>query len=395
MVEVLSILGIVTKEVGQGIMKKSLKKLVGRKDIEDALQRLDNLTREEVRMARAEALKISCEIDDRTKDVSEKVEGVDEKVWGVSGKAERINVMVQGTSDKVQDVKDKINLVIAGEKETKVESQRAAIEVSDLHRRRVRQDLRKWISPPDPSINYSTACDTHYGNTATWCTQGNTFADWKASGSLLWVHGKPGSGKSILSSAIIRDIKDSSGSIAYFYFDFTDTRKQDSRALLSSLLVQLSDQSDRFCDILHGLYSKCQGGSERPNEASLLRCLKDMLNIAGPGPVYFVMDGLDECPNSSGLPSPREKVLELVEEFIKLRLPRLRLCVTSRSEFDICTVLEPLKSHQLSLDDENGQKKDITYYITSVVRSDRWMKKWKDEEKDLVIEKLVEKAGGM
>ncbi|KAH9025144.1 hypothetical protein EDB84DRAFT_1440482 [Lactarius hengduanensis] len=114
MVEVLSILGIVTKEIGQGVMKKCLKKLVGRKDVEDALQRLDNLTQEEVRMARAEALKISCEIDDRMRDVSEKVKGVDEKVWGVGTKAEGIDVKVQGVSDKVQDVNDKIKLVIEG-----------------------------------------------------------------------------------------------------------------------------------------------------------------------------------------------------------------------------------------------------------------------------------------
>ncbi|KAF8261696.1 hypothetical protein EI94DRAFT_1789338 [Lactarius quietus] len=42
MVEVLSILEIVTKEIEQGRFKKYLKKLIGRKDVEDALQRLHN-----------------------------------------------------------------------------------------------------------------------------------------------------------------------------------------------------------------------------------------------------------------------------------------------------------------------------------------------------------------
>ncbi|KAI9435893.1 hypothetical protein BJY52DRAFT_1218030 [Lactarius psammicola] len=65
MVEVLSILGIVTKEVGQGRMKKYLKKLIGRKDVEDALQRLDQLTQEEARMAAAEVLTITRGIDDK------------------------------------------------------------------------------------------------------------------------------------------------------------------------------------------------------------------------------------------------------------------------------------------------------------------------------------------
>jgi hypothetical protein len=54
----------------------------------------------------------------------------------------------------------------------------------------LRQDLRNWLSPPDPSVNYNIACRAHHEGTALWFTKGNTFTDWKASGSLLWVHGK-------------------------------------------------------------------------------------------------------------------------------------------------------------------------------------------------------------
>ena len=198
------------------------------------------------------------------------------------------------------------------------------------------------------------------------------------------------------SSVIIRDtIKAGSGSVAYFYFDFTDTRKQDSRALLSSLLVQLSNKSDQFCDVLRGLYSEHQGGSQQPNNASLLRCLKAMLTIAGPGPVYLIMDALDECPNNSGVPSPREKVLELVKELVELHDPNLRLGVTSRPQFDIRITLGPFATQQISLHDESGQKQDIIDYITSVVRSDKKTKKWRDDDKNMVIEKLTEKADGM
>ncbi|KAH9055823.1 hypothetical protein EDB83DRAFT_2225148, partial [Lactarius deliciosus] len=257
----------------------------------------------------------------------------------------------------------------------------------------------QWISAPDPSVNYNVACDAHHEGTAAWCSQGDTFADWKASGSLLWIHGKPGSGKSVLSSVIIWEIKTMSnaglGYVAYFYFDFKDTAKQDTHALLSSLLVQLSDRSDDFCDVLLELYSAHKDGSEQPSNASLAQCLKNMFAIAGQAPIYLVIDALDECPDDIGVPSSREKVLDLVEEFVELRHPNLRICVTSRPEFDICTMLEPLATQQLSLQDESGQKQDIIYYITSVVRSDKRMKRWKDEERDMVIEKLTEKADGM
>jgi hypothetical protein len=198
---------------------------------------------------------------------------------------------------------------------------------------------------------------------------------------------------------IIRDLKSishgSSAFLAYFYFDFKDTAKQDSRALLSSLLVQLSDQSDIFCDILFSLYSAHKQGSEQPTDDSLAECLKNMLTAMGQVPIYLVMDALDECPNDSGIPSLREKVLVLVKELVGLRRPNLRLCVTSRTEFDICTALKPLATQQVSLHDESGQQQDIIDYVTSVVRSDERMKRWRDNDKTMVIGELTAKADGM
>ncbi|KAH9055857.1 hypothetical protein EDB83DRAFT_2614803 [Lactarius deliciosus] len=413
MVEVLSIVGIVTKEVRQGRTVRYLKELIGRKDVEDALLRLDKLTQEEALMAAAEALMITRNVDDKVKAVGERLEGVDKrvqsvdmKVDGIDDKVQSVDSKVQGVDSKVQDVDRnvqgvdrKVGSVIQGMMENGVTIQQVVNQVSDLSRNKLRKDLRKWVAPPDPSVNHNTASGAHHEGTAEWCTKGNTLANWKASGSLLWIHGKPGSGKSILSSAIIRDIKHMSNAgsafLAYFYFDFKDKAKQDTRALLSSLLVQLSDQSDIFCDALYSLYSAHKQGSEQPTDESLSQCLKHMLTTAGPVPIYLVLDALDECPYGSGLPSPRETLLDLVDELVKLRLPTLRLCVTSRPEYDIRTALKPLATQQVSLHDDSGQTRDIKKYITDVVRSDRRTKKWRDEEKDMVIEKLAEKADGM
>ena len=183
--------------------------------------------------------------------------------------------------------------------------------------------------------------------------------------------------------------------LAYFYFDFKDTAKQDYRALLSSLLIQLSDQSDTFCDALFSLHSVHKRGSEQPPDEELARCLKNMLMGMGRVPIYLIIDALDECPNDSGIPSSREKVLELVKELVELRQSNLRLFITSRPEFDIRNTLQPIATQQLSHHDESGQKQDIVDYVTSVVRSDKKMMKWRDDEKNMVIEKLTEKADGM
>ncbi len=128
-----------------------------------------------------------------------------------------------------------------------------------------------------------------------------------------------------------------------------------------------------------------------------MQCLKDMLTIPNQLPLYIVLDALDECPNLYGIPSPREQVLSLVRELIDLHLPHLRICVTSRPEYDIRAILGPLAHHTLSLHDESGQKKDIVDYVNSVVYSDSetMMKRWRAGDKKKVVEALSEKADGM
>ena len=120
-----------------------------------------------------------------------------------------------------------------------------------------------------------------------------------------------------------------------------------------------------------------------------------MLKASGHAPIYLIIDALDECPNTTQLPPPREKVLELIEKLVKLNLPNLRLCITSRPEVDIRVSLEPLTTMCISLHEQTGQKKDIEDYVKSVVYSDRNMRRWRDEDKTLVVQTLTEKADGM
>jgi hypothetical protein len=120
-----------------------------------------------------------------------------------------------------------------------------------------------------------------------------------------------------------------------------------------------------------------------------------MLTLHGSMPTYIILDALDECPVTSSIPSPREEVLELVENLVGLHLPNLHICVTSRPEPDIQIVLGRLTERPVSLHDESGQKEDIANYVTSSVHADRRMGRWRDEDKDLVIKTLSEKAEGM
>jgi hypothetical protein len=184
-------------------------------------------------------------------------------------------------------------------------------------------------------------------------------------------------------------------SMAYFVFDFRDSQKQSRFDMTTSLLTQLSAQSDRYCDIISCLYSAHNRGAQMPTDGVLTQCLKEMLSLPSNSPVYIIMDAIDECPNIPGVPSPREEILELVKELVEARLPNLRLCVTSRPEAGIQAVLEPLPSTRVSLHDEAGQKQDIIEYIKAVVSSDPKIRRWREEDKCLVINTLSEKANGM
>ena len=206
---------------------------------------------------------------------------------------------------------------------------------------------------------------------------------------------------SSVSSTIIQNIEaiceTGQASMGYFYFDFRDANKQHWRDLVPSLLIQLSSRSNPRCDILSRLYSIHDSGARQPSDDLLIRCLEEMLTLSDEGPTYLIIDVIDECPNISGIPSPRERALQFVKELVDLSLPELHVCVTSRPEIDIRNILEPLTSCRVSLHDQSGQKEDIENYVRSVVYSDSEpiMRRWRKEDRDLVIETLTERADGM
>ena len=301
----------------------------------------------------------------------------------------------------------------------------------------LRENIHKWLSPPDPSTNHNIACSTHHKKTATWFFQGSIFREWKSTGSLLWIHGKRTPGPTshlipsddilnrswlwqeyslvsgcfgfiyhrrlifLFSSTIIQEVEDlcdaGEASMAYFYFDFRNANKQTLHDLVPSLLTQLSARSSLRCDILSELYSAHDIGKKEPSDIVLTKCLIDMLTLPDQPPIYIIMDALDESPNMSGIPSTRERVLQLLKELVDLRLPNLHICVTSRPEFDIQNNIVPLTSLRVSLHDQSGQKQDIADYVRSIVysNSEPIIRRWKMEDKDLVIEVLSERADGM
>ncbi|KAH9164951.1 hypothetical protein EDB89DRAFT_2077428 [Lactarius sanguifluus] len=395
MVEVLTIFGIATKELRRGSAKKFLKKLAGRADLEDAIKKSDRLTQEEARMALAEVLKITHIVRDDVKVVDSKVEGIDDKVDDVGDKVDDIGdktmwSKVGDIGDRVQSVDEKVKVIIDDGREAKLIIQQTANNLDELKWNQLTQLLREWLSPADPSTNHNIARKAQHKGTAAWFFQGRIFFEWKATGSLLWTHGKPGSGKSVICSSIIQDImavcEAGSAIMAYFYFDFRDLNKQSCCDLLLSLVSQFSTSSILCWGILNRVYISHKNGAHQPSDDTLKECLKEMLRLPEQESIFIVLDALDECPDSSGMPSHRDEVLQLVKELIDLDLQGRHICVTSRPEVDIRAVLDPLASHSVSLHNQSGQRLDIANYVRNVVNSSSSMamRRWRPDDRGLV-----------
>ena len=200
------------------------------------------------------------------------------------------------------------------------------------------------------------------------------------------------------SAAIIKriaELRDAGrATLAYFYFDFQDKEKQNITNALTSLLIQLSACSEPCCDIVHRLYLTHGRGTQRPSNDILIDCLEEMLTVVTKHPIFIVMDALDECPDV-GMPTPREAVLDLLKDLVRLDLPNLHVCVTSRPEVDIQNMLRPLTVNAISLHEDTGQRDVIANYVRAVVSSDKRFRTWRDQDKVLVVKELSKRADGM
>ncbi len=85
---------------------------MGKREVEDSLERLDKLTQEEARMASAEQLKMTHSVDVKVMGVDDRVRGVEGQVEDVCGEVrdvgDKVHNEVRGVGDKVQNVDDRV-----------------------------------------------------------------------------------------------------------------------------------------------------------------------------------------------------------------------------------------------------------------------------------------------
>jgi hypothetical protein len=261
------------------------------------------------------------------------------------------------------------------------------------------EKIHRWLSAPDPSLNYNEARNKWQAATGTWFIKSKQFSDWKTNtDSLLWLHGIPGCGKTVLSSTIVGDVlhqcdSDPGLAVVYFYFDFNDTEKQCHDKMIRSLITYIHTQFSLHCSstpqALKLLFSSCRNGGQQPTVNALLTTLKQIIEEFNE--TFIILDALDECKE-------RQDMLGDIEEIIKWKLGKLHMLVTSRREKGIEESLESLVDEQQKICIQSTLiNDDICLYVHERLQTDKGLSRWRNQLKvQQEIEKtLLEKADGM
>ncbi|EMT72196.1 hypothetical protein FOC4_g10004055 [Fusarium odoratissimum] len=214
--------------------------------------------------------------------------------------------------------------------------------------------------------------------TGSWMLRSQYWTDWLASSiRCLWVHGIPGSGKTILASWLIQNVLDhckrvstvSSPCTSAYYYCYFGHHQDEAAPFLRWIITQLSRRAEVVSTLMHDLFGR--GGE--PSISELLDALEQILQVFNC--VYVVIDAVDES-------NPRDDLLDVIQALITdRRFPNLQILVTSREYIDIERVMEKVS---VSVPMSNKLvEQDIRLNIQSILRSNTKFQSWPD---DLLIE---------
>ncbi|KAF8493573.1 hypothetical protein JB92DRAFT_1172769 [Gautieria morchelliformis] len=135
-----------------------------------------------------------------------------------------------------------------------------------------RQEIYHWLSAPDYRPKHWNARTEREGDTGSLFLRGVSFLEWKSGAqSFLWLHDKPGAGKTVLCSTVIEELI--------------------NHSLLSSKCTSIPDGLEK-------LFSAYADSRRSPAPDELKTILKSI--IGSFENVYIVFDALDECPSRPG-----------------------------------------------------------------------------------------------
>ncbi|KAF2220909.1 hypothetical protein BDZ85DRAFT_251468 [Elsinoe ampelina] len=264
-------------------------------------------------------------------------------------------------------------------------------KVDSISRVATTNTLQAWLSAPDSSSDIHRLLNERCTGTCSWIFEQHLYKKWlQDSDSFLWVHGLPGSGKSVLMSSIITEIQRQLSSrpriLLRFFFTFSDESKQPALAMLSALAVQLCAQDEEATQQLYQLYKTCSDGNRQPDQSELLTTF--LAAIPAHTDTFIVLDALDEC-------SDQHECLAILDAIRSAHEPSVRMIVSSRYQTEILKAYGNLDNIDL---DQSHVNSDIKLHILAQLEPHlRLGRRWGEHEeaKQLLLEELARKAQGI
>ncbi len=254
-----------------------------------------------------------------------------------------------------------------------------------------RKQIFQWLAAPEPSPNHMKACQTRQQETGRWLLESSKYIAWKNQrASFLWVHGIPGCGKTVLCSTIIDDVASSCktsvrNTIAYYYFDCNESKKQTCEGFARSLIAQLCGQNSENSKTMESLFAQCGEGQREPDIESLSQALRKLTDHFEE--IYFVVDALDECVD-------RSLVILLIDEVCGWHMQNLHILVTSRKDMIIERGFQLLITDQIHIQNCFVDA-DIKLLVRECLHSDPQLSQWSDSIKAEVERTLYDGSKGM
>ncbi|OOQ87200.1 NACHT domain protein [Penicillium brasilianum] len=235
--------------------------------------------------------------------------------------------------------------------------------------------------------------------TGRWLQREEALKEWMdashAATRVLWMHGIPGAGKTHIASMMVEKLRQSSKIVLFAFLNY---KKNDVTpvSIIHSLMFQLAIGDGQIDDLLkrdlrakishkfrssqRNLKSNTQFARETLTE--LLKCV---------GPVFIVLDGLDEVSKSEYMVDILNELLKVLEDSTEVKF-----LISSRAQDEIRRTLKRASAKEIRVDEKNSGC--IHAYVT--VTTDKWLSQSPFDPKDCdeirtLLSPLSTKARGM
>lgn len=248
--------------------------------------------------------------------------------------------------------------------------------------------ILEWLRASDPQVDHNAARRVYVEGTGSWLLESESYAAWRNTrGAHLWLHGKAGCGKTVLSSAIIEDLKLHCTSsvdavLAFFYFTFSEEKQKSYDGFLASMVVQFC-ATDLMYRHLEAIWF--QGNAPRRDRLEALLTFA----IGQHQEVIIVLDAIDEITEDRD----RELLLSRLTNLARDQ-PQLKIVVLSRYSPEIdegFMAVRPwtvaISTHQVNL--------DIALYLQAEFSRSWKLRRWTPTMQSTVQRVFSQKANGM